>query len=63
MGSQVSIPFSGYRYDSVYQCMKALMAELEGNTYHRRKFERHLKLIARQGRLVIYYYYYLCLTY
>ena len=27
------------------------MAELEGNAYHRRKFDRHLKSIAQQGRL------------
>ena len=30
-GLQTNIPFSGDKYQSVYQCMKALMDELEGN--------------------------------
>jgi hypothetical protein len=55
MGSHTNISFSGDKYESVYECMKALMDELQGNTYHRRKFERLLKTIAMQGRLVINY--------
>ena len=30
-GLQTNIPFSGDKYQSVYQYMKALMDELEGN--------------------------------
>lgn len=52
-GSQTNIPFSGDKYESVYECMKALMEKLEGNTYHRRKFNSLIKSIAQQGRLVI----------
>jgi hypothetical protein len=52
-GTRTNIPFSGGKYESVYECMKALMEQLEDNTYHRRKFERLLKSIAQQGRLVI----------
>ena len=55
MGSHANISFSGDKYESVYDCMKALMDELEGNTYHRRKFYHLLKTIAQQERLVIYY--------
>lgn len=58
MGSQINIPFSGERYDSVYECMRTLMDQVDGNVYHRRKFERLLKSIAKDGRLVIKY---LCL--
>ena len=53
-GLQTNIPFSGDKYQSVYQYMKALMDELEGNTYYRQKFNDLRKSIAHQGRLVIY---------
>jgi hypothetical protein len=55
LGLQTNIPFSGSKYESIYNCMKALMEELEGNAYHRRKFDRHLKSIAQQGRLTASY--------
>ena len=42
-GSRTNIPFSGGRYESVYDCMIKLIEELKGNTYHRRKFECNLK--------------------
>lgn len=50
LGTRTNIPFSGGKYQSVYECMMTLMEELEGNSYHRRKFNRLLKSIAQQGR-------------
>ena len=52
LGARTNIPFSGGKYESVYDCLRALMDQLESNSYHRRKFVRLLKSIAQQGRSV-----------
>lgn len=52
LGARADIPFSGNKYESVYDCLKTLMDELEENTYHRRKFVRLRKTIAQEGRSV-----------
>jgi hypothetical protein len=52
LGARTDIPFTGSKYESVYDCLKALMVQLEDNSYHRRKHVRLLKTIAHEGRSV-----------
>jgi hypothetical protein len=48
----VKIPFTGDRYESVYEAMLVLIDEIEGNDYHGAKLKVLLQSIASDGQSV-----------
>lgn len=49
-GAHIKIPFSGDRYESVYQDMSSLINSTEEHAYHGRKLRKLLASIANDGR-------------
>jgi hypothetical protein len=51
-GTHIKIPFTGDRYDSVYQDMMSLICAVEEDNYHGQKLRKLLASIASDGRYV-----------
>ena len=52
LGTEVTTPFTGDRYESIYQAMVGLIEELEKHAYHGAKLEKLLEKIATDGQCV-----------
>ena len=53
-GSQIKIPFSGDRYEAVYQEITSLISRTEDHSYHRQKLQKLLSSIATIGQYVFF---------
>ena len=53
-GVHIKIPFSGDRYETVYQDMAALIFATSEDPYHGRKLRKLASFIASDGRYVIF---------
>jgi uncharacterized protein DUF6532 len=54
-GAHILIPFSGDRYESVYQDMVSLIDTAAENAYHGKKLNKLLMFIASDGRYVTFF--------